>query len=578
MAGAPGRRALRSLPRMAWSRPDILLASLTINILSLALPLVILQAYDRIIPNRATDTLVLLTVGLAVVLVLDAGLRMIRSYLNIWSAARFEHAAGCRAAERLLATDLATFEAVAPGTQLDRLNAIEPLRDFYSGQGLMAVVDLPFVVVFIALIALIGGPLAAIPVLLLGLMVASAGWLGRRLRAALQRRSVLDDRRFNFIIEVLSGIHTVKGLALEALMARRYERLQESTAEAGYGVSRLAQLAQAQGVVFSNLTMVLVAGAGSLIVLDGGMTVGMLAACILLAGRSVQPVLRAVGLWTQFQGIRVAEQRFGEVMALPVEAPATRPPMPPIGGGVTLEGITHVPQGAEQPLFQDLELKVAAGETLAILGESGCGKSTLFPIILGLQRPDAGRVRFDGVDAALYDPRSIRAQIGYLPQNGVLFRGTILDNLTMFRGHAYLDAAMALSRSLGLDEVLARLPNGLETRVGDAAFEALPGGVQQRIAIIRALVGQPRLILFDEANTSFDARTDKLLRRLLEEIGRHATVILVSHRPSLTSLAERVVRIQDRRLVPVAAPQPPAHGRGVTGPGRNVRRQRQARA
>ncbi len=555
-AGPAGRQpaVVRSLGRVAYGRSDVLGATLFINLLSLALPLVILQTYDRIIPYAAQETLAFMVVGLIAVVLINGLLGTVRSHINAWAAARFEHVASCRGIEKLLTSDSATVQSIAPGVQLNRLGAVDQLRGFYAGQGLTSLIDLPFVVLFLGLIAMIGGLLVVVPLSLLAIMGLLAAVVGWRLRNAVLERSIIDGRRTNFLIEVMTGIHTVKGLGLERMMARRLDRLQATSAEAVFRTAQRSTMAQAIGGAISSLTMIATVATGSLFVLSGELTTGMLAACTLLAGRSVQPFLRAVGTWSQFQSLKVAEDRYRRLMTMPDEDPPSARPMPRISGALQLQRVAFGYPDADQPLFTDLNLTLAPGEVVAITGDNGSGKSSLLWLIMGLLRPTAGRVLFDGRDIADIDTRTLRAQIGYLPQRAVLFKGTILDNLTMFSGEQYLNTAMDYARRLGLDRVIARLPQGLDTTVGDSSFEALPSGVRQQIVFIRSLVRRPRLILFDEANTSFDMDTDQHLKGLLTELREQAALVLISYRPSILGVADRLYRISGGGLTDISPP------------------------
>ena len=543
------------LPRLTSWRGNILTASLTINVLSLALPIVILQIYDRIIPNDSVETLVFLIIGLAIVLVVDGLLRTARSYLAGWAGARFEHEAGCRAVGRLLKADLRAAEADAVGVQLDRLGAIDTLRDFYSSQGPLVLVDLPFVLLFVGLIYWIAGPLVAVPVALFGLIAIVAVLAGHRLRQAIRARSEMDERRYNFIIELLVGIHTIKAMAMETLMLRRYERLLEGNAKCIYDVTFYANMSQGIGFLSSQVTMVAVSAAGSLLVLNGQLTVGGLAACTLLAGRTMQPLLRAMGIWRQFQATRVGRDRLAEIYALAPEAPPSAKPMPEIKGAIELDDVYfRYDETAEAPwLLEGVSLKIEPGETIGIRGGNGVGKSSLLWLIAGALRPQQGRVLFDGTEIADRDPQSLRRQIAYLPQRGVLFDGTLLDNLTMFDAAAPAERTLEISRALGLDRVIARLPQGFDTPVGDSSTETLPGGVRQLIAIARGLLDDRRVVLFDEANTLLDHSSDEQLRRRLAQMKGTSTMVLISFRPSILKLADRVFDLSDGKLNPSTA-------------------------
>lgn len=538
-----------ALGRLPWARFDVLAASLTLNILALALPVVILQTYDRILPNNSRDTLLMLVLGIGVVLIFDAALRLGRSYVTGWAAARFQYQRGQQAIAWLLRSKLPSFEKDAAGAYLDRLHALDTLRDFYSGQAMLALVDLPFALLFLCLVAYLGGMLVLVPVFLLVAFSLLAWRSGTRLRNAVAARSAVDDRRYNFIIEVLTGIHTIKSLGMEALMTRRYERLQQSCAAAGYDVNRLSGEAQALSALFSQLSLISVAGIGSLVVIDGGMTMGGLAACTLLAGRSLQPLLRAMGIWTQFQNIRVARENLQRIYEVEPESVTTLPAMPRISGALKLSGVRFGYHDDEGPLlFDGLDLQVKAGEVVGICGENGSGKSSLLWLVMGLIQPLAGTVRMDGHDPSRFAADSVRSQIAYIPQHGVLFQGSILENLTSFRGDDFVEPAIETATRLGLDEVVARMPQGYQTRVGNTSFDAVPGGIKQRIAIARALVSRPRIILFDEANSSLDGAGDAHVRQLLGELKGDRTILLVSHRPSLLKLADRIYDIHDGRL------------------------------
>ena len=547
-AAAAWSRGLDDLPKGMPLGKRVIFSSLTINLLSLGLPIAILQVYDRILPNNATQTLLLLVLGLTAVLILDAVLRMARSYVTGWSAARYEHQTACRSVDRLLAAPVGDFERDAPGVHLDRLNAVDTLRDFNAGQARLILTDLPFVLIFIGLMWQIAGKLALVPVVLLVILALAAGAVGFYLRGALEERAVLDDRRYNFIIEVLTGILTVKGLAMESLILRRYERLQESGAASTYRCTFFSSLAQGIGSVFSSLAMVSVASIGAIYVIAGELSIGALAACTLLAARSVQPMLRALGLWAQFQGIQVARERLDSLFMIEPETAGRTEKVERVSGRIEMKSVAFG-YSEEAPLIENLDLEVEPGEVIGISGGTGSGKTTLLMLILGALRADQGEVRIDGLDVTLQEPELLRRQIAYLPQTPVLFQGTILENLTMFGDDWMVEDALAAAKVLGLDSLIHRLPAGYDTMVGDGASEELPNGARQSIVIARALVGQPGIILFDEANSTLDGKADAALKDTLAAIKGGPTMILVSHRPSLLALADRIYDLDEGRLV-----------------------------
>jgi ATP-binding cassette, subfamily C, bacterial LapB len=543
--------ALPLLPALEW---PVLVAAAAVNLLALALPLVTLQVYDRVLPYAAVDTLHALAALIVGALLLDGGLKAARAYVSGWAGARFEHRLAQASVDRLLAAPVTDIERVTPGEQLDRLAAVEPLREFHANQGPTILVDLPFAAVFLALLWLIGGPLVWVPLGLLGVFAALAVLSGSALRTAAAERATLDERRYSFLIEIFSGIHTIKALGLEPMMVRRYERLLDSAAMAAQRGSALGSHAQTIGGLFGQLATAGTVLVGAWAVTQGSLTIGALAACTMLAGRALQPLMKAMGVWTYFQSIRVARERLDRMLALPAERPERVLPMGALSGDIKLENVTFA-YGNGPPLFEGLDLAIRPGEAVAIVGGNGTGKSTLLSLIGGALKPTSGRVLHDDIDVQNREASSLRRQVAHLPQQGALFKGTILQNLTLFRTGAAADDAVRLAAALGLDRVVARQPQGFDTKVAHGAQDALPGGVRQRIAVIRALVGNPPIILFDEANVALDGDSDEKLRQLLVTYKGRRTMVLVSYRPSILKLADRVLKIEGGRLVAVARPE-----------------------
>ncbi len=544
---------------------DLVLSSTFINVLALALPLTLLQVYDRIIPNDGQETLALMIIGVGVALALEAILKLGRSYVSGWMAARFEHLAGCNAMERLLNAPIIDYERQGAGVHLERMNALSVLKEFYAGQAVLAICDLPFAFIYLGAIYYLAGSLVLVPMVLILFFVLSAASVGRKLKTSLEARMFADDRRYNFIIEVLGGVHTIKGLAMEEQMLRRYERLQETCAGAERQVSLNSASAVGVGAVFSQLTMFAVVGFGSTFVVDGVLTVGGLAACTMLAGRSMQPLQKAVGIWTRFQSISLARDRLRELFKMKTEPVGNIAEMGEIKGELELRDIWFSfgknRDGEElPPVFENLSLHVPSGSTVGIRGENASGKTSLLQLMNGLLLPTKGNMLVDGVDISEYEPSMLRRELAYLPQEGLLFNGTLLENLTMFRPELN-EIAYDMARLLGLDHVVAHMPFGYDTPVGDGAGETMPRGIKQRIAIARALVDKPRVLLFDEANTAMDSAGDAMLKDLLERLRGRVTLVLVTPRPSLLELADVVYEISEHSLIPWVDPRSKGGGR-----------------
>ena len=462
-----------SLPN-TWRKPDVLVSSLAINILALGLPIVILQFYDRVIPSQSWGTFLALMCGMAVVVLLDLALKTLRSAILSWEGARFDHKASVEAMDQVLQAENSAFEAKPAGFYIDRIHALEKIQEFYSGQSILLLIDFPFVLLFLALIAVIAGPLVWVPLTLLGLFLAVSLVTGRELRGSLENRYCMEDRRQNFTIEMLNGIHTVKSMAMESLMLRRYERLQYQSAETIYDLSKINSISQGVGAAFSQLAVIAFVGVGSIAVVKGDLTVGGLAAGTMLTTRVLQPGLRAMGVWTQFQSVRLAIQKVNELFSMPREASGSYNTGGAVLGQIEVKDVSFHYPSQEESLLHGLSLSVQPGETIGITGNNGSGKSTLLSLLSGFLRPQAGTITIDGTALDEFDLAFLRSQIGIVPQQGVIFEGTILENMTLYREGEAEEQARELAARLGLGDIVSKLPDGLDTYIGQTEDRYCP--------------------------------------------------------------------------------------------------------
>lgn len=531
----------------------VALASIFLNVLGLIFPLVLLQIYDRVIPNAATSTLSVLVSLVIVVVVFELILKIARSAIIHWADSRFEYKMGTALFQHILRADLYEYLREGAGSYLERMNALSQTRDFHVGQALIACIDTPFILIYLAIIAYLGQWLVLVPIIslsLFGVMIMSRR---KVLQHIILSKRQADDRRLNFLIELFSGIHTIKSQAMEALMLRRYERLQENNAIFDYETAIFNGETDSIRHHSLQLTLIFIVGLGSVQVLMNNMTIGGLAACTFLASRVLQPINRLIGVWSRLQNVKVAQQRAMEIFDLSEESHVTMPPGAVFRGDVSLKNVAFSYPDAATNVMENVSLHVPAGEFIGITGKSMSGKSTLLQLIAGTLVPTAGTIVIDDSDMQCIDRDYLRRHVAYIPQESAMFAGSIMDNLTMFRGPSYHQAAKDIAQQLGLIPLIQRLPQGFNTPIGDKAVDILPRGVKQRITIARALIDNPKIVLFDEANTAVDVVADNKIREyFLAKRGR-LTLILVSHRPSLLSITSRQFELLDGQLIMVTS-------------------------
>ena len=546
-------RTLSSLPA------DVFAASVAINLLGLALPLGILQVYDRIVPNSATATLTLLFLGICCALVLEVILRITRSHLIAWNAMQLAWKTNIDAARRVATGPAKLVDAEAAARWIQRLHSVAAVCEFNVSQAPLVLIDLVFVVIFLALLVASSRWLAAVPVAVFLLFGIAAMRRGHELRDATTNRATAEAKIRDFLSEVLNGIVTVKALGTEQQILRRFERLSEQAAGCTYNVVRLADDAQSFGSIVSTLTQILTSTIGAVLAVHGQISVGVVACSTILAGRVIQPLLRLVSAWNEIQGVIVAEEIAKPIFALP-HNPHPR-------ANVT----DREPRRAAQLMFDDVwfsrsdgrpavlagaSLAVEPGAIIAITGRDNIGKSTVARLAAGQLVPEAGQVLIDGVPAATAVARS-RGSIVIVDFRNATVRGSVLNNLTLFRGDEQFAAARAAAGVIGLEGDINRLPRGYNTRLGEAATEVLPAGLVQRIAIARAIASNPQLLILDEANSSFDYGSDQALGTGLLSLRGKVTIVLITNRPSFAAIADRLFTLVDGRFCQLERPGTP---------------------
>lgn len=545
-------------------RPDISLfhliaASIAINILALALPIMTLQVYDRILPNPGSGTLAVLITGVTLAVAIEAALRLMRAWLLGWYGAVYEYRMSCHALGHVLAADLPDMLKRGAGEYLHQMSAIGKLRDFNNGYLPVTLIDLAFIPAFLAFIIYIAGPLAIVPSVGLMALILISLAQGQTLRRLLAARDHADDKRYNFLIETLGAIHTLKALTLEKIFHRKYEELEEHTARRNFTTAEATAKAFNACATLSNVIVMATIMLGAYLALHHEITSGALVATLLLSGRMMQMVQRGLILWIKHQDASLARQKINTLLeeparqdsrwlaSLPTRETATAQP----GGHLSLSKLAYTPVGGDAPLFSIDHLAIAPGDVVWLSGPTASGKTTLLRLLAGVLSPTRGEIKIDGQNLRRYTPAQLARHIGYVNAEPVIFRGTIRHNITRFGDIDALNARRAATQ-LGIDKDIARLPLGFDTFLQGNISDTIPPGLKQRIAMARVIAATPGILLLDGADMSLDRHGQKLLIDHLRAMRGRINMIIVSEEPAMQALATRHLHLQSGRLTECA--------------------------
>jgi ABC-type bacteriocin/lantibiotic exporter with double-glycine peptidase domain len=520
--------------RLAAPRFDIVAVSFVVHLLALALPLALLQIYDRILPAQAFGTAGLLVVGVALAILLEAFLRYGRSALFAGLGARYEAETTAAILQRLFVADIGRIERHGAAYIAEAVRSVGQVRDFWSGQAGAALYEAPFVVIYLGLIAYIGGWLAAIPAALFVVAALAVFVINPGIERAAAASEVADARRRDLLWNLFAGIGDAKAMGAENVLTRIYRRLNATYMAASARLETRLGWIRENAALAGQLSTVLVVAFGAIEVMNGQLTTGALAACSILAGRSIGPAMASFGYWSQLARMREAEAHVREMLALPLS--------PGLAGGgdgpVVERGLLRI----EAPALLAAPVDIAPGEIVLLDADDDAIASRLLSQVAGLATDAGVTVRLDGRPLATYPHPRLREAVALVSRQAALVPGSILNNLTLFDPR-YNQAAVDLGVRLGLQPYVDRLRHGILTEVGPGAAEHLDEGIYQRITLIRALVRRPRILLLDHAAIGIDLDGIKRLAAVLQSLGGDTAVLLATRRDALVDACTRRVRL-----------------------------------
>ncbi len=528
---------------------DALIAALLINIFAMAMPLFTMNVYDRVVPNNAIETLWVLAIGIALVIIFNMILSTARSHVVDSASKRVDVRLSAQIMERVLDLRLEG-RPVSVGSFAANLRSFESIRDFIASATITTLVDLPFILLFLAALVWISPwmilpPLVAIVIILLVSLAAQA-----RMESLTMSSYQASSQRNATLVEALTGLEAVKTLNAQGSIQRNWERATEYIAQTGGKLKLISSSTVGIVQTAQQLVSIAVVIIGVYQVQESTMSMGGIIAASMIAGRCLAPLGQVAGLLMQYQNARTSLASIDNYMKLPVERPPEAEFLhrPVFHGAIEFRDVTFAYPGTSQPVLKKISFKLNPGEKVGIIGRIGSGKTTLEKLALALYQPTEGAVLLDGVDVRQIDPADVRRAIGHVPQDPLLFYGSLKHNLAMGAPHADDASILAAANLAGVTEFANLHPDGFDMVIGERG-ESLSGGQRQSVAVARALINDPPILLLDEPSSNMDHQSEAQLRKRLGEASANKTILLVTHRTALLELVDRLIVVDNGHIV-----------------------------
>ena len=531
--------------RNRWVFRWALLGTLVLNVIGALVPFYAMAVYDRVIPNNATSSLWVLTIAVVVLTGFELALRLLRGELVETASRRMDVALSSNIFAQCLRLRAASRPA-SGGTLANTVRDFESVREFFASTTLTTLGDLPFLLLFLLVIALVGGwlvlvPLAVIPILLL-VAFASRAALARHVAASMQESA----QRTAHLFETMNGLDTIKALGAEAWSRRKWESLTVAIAANSVETREIVSRVNYINTAVLALSGVAVVATGALLMGEHLLTLGQIIAVSMLTGRALAPVSQIAGLIIRWEQTKLSYHALNKIMEAPTDDDAASLQAPPLSGRIEFRDVGFAYPNSP-PLLDKLNLHIRPGERVGVIGKLGSGKSTLLRLLLNQYGPQSGSVLFDDLASTQLDPLSLRRQIGYVPQDVTLFHGTLRENIELGRSQADDESLLDAIRLACLDDIITQLPNGVATEVGERG-ERLSGGQRQAVAMARALLAKPPMLLLGSSSSMFDPATEQRLIGRLRTL-KETTIVLVTHRMAMLALVDRLIVFDKGRIV-----------------------------
>jgi subfamily B ATP-binding cassette protein HlyB/CyaB len=531
---------------------EVLLGSFCVQLFGLVTPLLTQVILDKVIVHHSLTTLDVIGVAFLGVAVFEVILNLCRNYLFNHTANKIDAKLGAKLFKHLFSLPYIYFENRKVGTIIARLREMETIRDFITNKSVSVIIDLIFSVVFLIMMAWYSWKLALLVLLFVAMIAVVYVVLTPTFRARLEAKFQMMAASNAYLVEAVTGIQTVKSLAVEGTMQKQWEDKLALYLRSNFNLAQMGHVASAVASLFQRLMTITILYFGVRQVIENQMTVGQLIAFNMFANQFTGPILRLANLWNEFQQALLGVDRLGDVLNHPTEVADSAMTLPQVKGDIKLDNISfrYTPSG---PLVLDgVSLKIPAGTSIGLVGRSGSGKSTITKLIQKLYVTSGGAIYVDGLDIRHLNPWWLRYQIGVVLQENYLFSGTIRENICLPRPDASTEIMIQAAQLAGAHEFISELPEGYDTVVGERG-STLSGGQRQRIAIARALITNPRILIFDEATSALDTESERIINRNLQAIRQGRTVILIAHRLSTVKNCDLIVAMDAGKIVEVGS-------------------------
>ena len=528
---------------------QVILSTVLINLFALAMPLVTMNIYDRVVPNNSIETLWVLASGIFLVFIFDTTLRILRHYLVDYTGKKTDTIFSGYLFQKIIGVQIGR-KTLSSGALLDLFNQFEVLREFFTSITLTAFIDLPFTLIFVVTMAIIGGTLAVIPLVAAPLIILIALIAEKKMNTSIQKMLTANIQKQALLVEAIENLETIKGFGYEGTLQRRFEQCLGVALDGGLESRHYSAYATNFTYLIQQMANIIILVAGVYLIAAGKLTMGGLIACVILGGRAIAPLSVIANVLTRFHQSRLALKNLNAIILLPPERNEDQQYLAcsEIKGDIHFDKVTFTYPNQKQPALNQMNFQIKAGEKVGIVGRIGAGKSSIYKLCLGYYYAEKGVISLDGIDITQIDPSVLRKHIGYLAERSQLFYGTLRDNLLLGKPTANMDEIRRAVDIAGISQFIDQHPMGYDMMIGERG-EGLSNGQRRAICLARVLLRNPSVLLLDEPTSIMDNNTEHQIVEKLRDYSKNITLLIITHRLPVLNLVDRILVIDSGKII-----------------------------